>query len=282
MYYYIVESAKRAEFEKIELKIKEILTNFDILGEFNFIDNLLDVDDAVKAGVGKGFSTIVAVGGDILVNKIAVNLVSSKTAIGILPLEESVLSTALGLGNWKTACEILAARRVLMMDTGTINDKYFISEIMSSHSPDFPPVAKSKSIFSKILGAGNGQPPSEKIPVDIEIENNYQVHSEVSGLVVSNIRPFGSDLDSVRHSMIDNSLHLSFSDRVDSPEVYNSLNNSPKFLEKNNISLFHANQIDIRSEKPLFFFSGQEVIARTPASIQIIPQSLKIIGGRLR
>ncbi len=282
MYYYIIESAKKAEFEKIELKVKEILTNFDILGEFKYIDNLLDVEDAVKAGISKGFSTIVAIGGDILANKIAINLISSKIALGILPLEEGVLSSSLGLGNWKSACEILAARRVLLMDAGIINDKYFISEILASHSPDFPPVTKSKSIFSQILGNNDKTTSSENIPIDVEIEENYQIHAEISGLIISNIRPFGSNLDSVRQSMIDSQLHLAFSDRVNSAEVYNSLNNSPKFLEKNNLSIFHANQLEVRSDKPLFFFSGQEVIARTPATVQIIPQSLKIIGGRLR
>ncbi|MFA4931114.1 MAG: diacylglycerol kinase family protein [Patescibacteria group bacterium] len=282
MYYYILESARQKDFEKIEPKVKEILTNFDILGEFNYIEHIADTEEAVKIAIKKGFSTIVAVGGDALANKIAVNLVNSKIAVGILPLEEGLLSTALGLGNWKSACEILAARRILLMDTGIINEKIFVTQILSTSSPEMPPEIRSQSIFSKILGQSVGKSSLTKTPIDINIEDEYQIKSEVTGLVVSNLRPFGKDIESIRQSMIDNNLHLAFSDLVASGDIYHSLNDTQKTLEKNNISLFHPNRVSIHSDQPLFFWSSGEVIARTPAEIEIIPQSLKIIGGRLR
>ncbi|MBU0647814.1 hypothetical protein KJ855_01395 [Patescibacteria group bacterium] len=282
MYYYIIESARQKDFEKIEPKVKEILTNFDILGEFRYIDNLIDTPDAVKAAIKKGFSTIIAVGGDNLANKIAVEIVGTKMAVGILPLEEGVLATALGLGNWKAACEILAARRILLMDTGLVNEKHFITEIFASSSPDIPPEIKQKSIFSKLLGNKPTNSRLDKIPVNINIEEEYQVNSEITGLIVSNLRPFGKDVESIRQSMIDNQLHLAFSNQIDSGNIYYSTGDNIKTIEQNNISLFHSNQMKISSDKPIFFWSSHEVIARTPAELEIVPQSLKIIGGRLR
>lgn len=283
MYYYILESSRQKDFEKIEPKVKEILTNFDILGEFNYIDHIADVDEAVKSAIKKGFSTIVAVGGDSLANKIATNLIDTKMAIGILPLEEGVLSTALGLGNWKSACEILAARRILLMDAATINEKKFVTQILSSTSPDVPPPIRSQSLFSKILGQSNSsKTTNQKTPIEINVEDEYQIKSEIAGMVISNIRPFGKDIESIRQSMIDNNLHLAFSDTVDSGDIYRSLNDTAKTMEKNNISLFHPTKISIHSDNPVFFWSSGEVIARTPAEVEIIPQSLKIIGGRLR
>ena len=127
MYYYIIENNRRADFQKIETAVSEILTNFDILGEYDYIDNLSDVEDKVKLAINKGFGTIVAIGGDNLAAKIAGCIINSKIALGILPLEDGILSQTLGLGKWKNACEILAARRVVLMDSCSINNKYFIT-----------------------------------------------------------------------------------------------------------------------------------------------------------
>ena len=281
MYYYVIESEKKGEFEKVEGKIKEILTNFDILGEFIFIENMADSEDIVKQAVKKGFSTIVAVGGDNLANKLAVNLINTKMALGILPLEEGILATALGLGNWKAACEILAARRILLMDTGIVNEKSFVTEILASSSPDIPPKLKPKSLFSKLIPQ-KSSPQTEKNLVKIDVDDEFSISSEITGLVVSNLRPYGKDVESIRQSMIDQNLHLAFSDQTESTEVYLSLNDGPKIIESNNVSLFHLKSFSINSEKPLFFWSSGDVIARTPASLEILPQSLKIIGGRLR
>lgn len=282
MYYYLVENSKKAEYDKIADKVEEILTNYDILGEFEFVNSLADVPEAVNAGFKKGFSTIVAVGGDQLANKIAVNLIDTKAALGILPIEEGLLSFTLGLGNWKTACEILAARRILLMDSAMVNEKPFVMEVLASESPDIAPAVTTQSIFSKLLGGGTKKSTKENNPISVSIEEEYQIESQVAGLVVSNLRPYGKDIESIRQSMIDNNLHLAFSDIVESGDVYNSLSDNIKAFEQNNVSLFHLEKMSIRSEKPMFFWSSQEVIARTPAEFTILPQSLKIIGGRLR
>lgn len=281
MYYYIIEKSKQKDFEKIEPKVKEILTNFDILGEFIYAENIVDIPDIVKTALDKGFSTIVAIGNDYLANAIAVNLINSKTTLGILPLEDGVLSLSLGLGNWKNACEILAARRVLLMDTGIANDKPFVTELLGSQSPDIAPQIKSSSILSKILGSPKSDP-AESIPVTIGVNDEYEISSEMTGLMIGNLRPYGKDLESIRQSMIDNNLHISFSDKVDSGTVYSQIGVIDNNTKQSNISIFHANNFAIQSEKPIFFWSSGQVIARTPATFSLEPQSLKIISGRLR
>ncbi len=282
MYYYLVDNSKRKEFDKIEQKATEILVSFDILGEFDFIDNLADVEDKVKGAIDKGFSTIVAVGGEVLANKVAINLVNSKIALGILPLEDSLLVNSLGLGNWKNSLEILAARRVLLMDTGVINNKFFITELLANQSPDMPPEIKQQSIFSKLLSSKPKIDEDKKNQITVNVRDQYQVEATISGLVVTNLRPFGNNIESIRQSMIDECLHLGFSDQLGSGDVLFSLNSNVKEMQSKNISLFHLQEFEIRSEKPLFFWSNNEVIARTPAELSVERKSLKVISGRLR
>jgi diacylglycerol kinase family enzyme len=282
MYYYIIENKRRNEFQKIEAAVTEILTNFDIFGEFDYIDSLSDVEEKTKIAIGKGYGTIVGIGGDNLAAKIASCLVGTKVALGILPLEDGILSQTLGLGKWKNACEILAARRVVLMDSVQINNKFFITEVFANQSPDIPPEIKSKSIFSKLLSSKSKITADDKNSIVVNITDQYQITADVSGLIISNIRPFGKDIESVRQSIVDNNLHLAYSDQITSGEVYQLLNDNIKDLTSNNISLIHAEKIEIRTEKPMFFWAHNEVIARTPAEVIIKPASLKIIGGRLR
>jgi len=281
MYYYIIDKSRQRDFEKIEPKIKEILTNFDILGEFIYAENVVDIPDIVKTAMDKGFSTIVAVGNDSLANAVAVNIINSKITLGILPLEDGILSLSLGLGNWKNACEILAARRVLLMDTGIVNDKTFVTEVLAHHSPDIAPQIQTSSIFSKILGT-NKNSQTESTPVSINVNDEYEINSDINGLLISNLRPYGKDLESIRQSMIDNNLHISFSDKIDSGSVYSRIGIIDNNTKQSNISIFHASNFTIQSEKPLFFWSSGLVIARTPATFSLQPQSLKVISGRLR
>lgn len=282
MYYYLVDNSKRKEFDKIEGRASEILTSFDILGEYDFVDNLVDIEDKVKAAVDKGFSTIVAVGGENIASRVAVNLVNSKIVLGFVPLEDGLLSNSLGLGNWKNSLEILAARRVLLMDTGVINNKFFITEILANQSPDIPPEIKSQSIFSKLLSSKPKIKDEQKNSVTITVPDQFQIAASIAGLAITNLRPFGNDLEAIRQSMIDDSLHIAFSDQIDSGDVLSSLNGKIKDMQSKNISLFHLKDFSIRSEKPLFFWSNYEVIARTPAELSVEHKSLKVISGRLR
>ncbi len=282
MYYYIVENSKRKEFEKIEPKTSEILTSFDIHGEYDYVDSMVDVEDKVKSALEKGFSTIVSVGTENLANNIAVNLVNTKAVMGIIPFEEGILSNSLGLGNWKTSLEILAARRVLMMDVGVVNNKFFITELLANQSPDIPPEVKPESIISKLLSSKPTIAEDKKNTVTINVADQYQVVGLVAGMAITNLRPFGNDLESVRQSMIDEKLHLAFSDKISSSDVMHSLNKKIQVLTQNNISLFHIKEMEIRSEKPMFFWANNEVIARTPATLSVSHNALKVISGRLR
>lgn len=282
MYYYLVDNSRRKEFDKIESRASDILTSFDILGEYDFVDNLADVEDKVKSAIDKGFSTIVAIGGENIASKVATNLVNSKTVLGFVPLEDSLLSNALGLGNWKNSLEILAARRVMMMDTGVINNKFFITNLLANLSPDIPPIVKTQSLFAKLLPTKSKIDEDQKNSITIEIPEQYQVTALIAGLTVTNLRPFGYDIESIRQSMIDENLHVAFSDQIGSGDILTTLNGKVKDLQQKNISLFHLKEFSIRSEKPLFFWSNNEVIARTPAELFVDHKSLKAISGRLR
>ena len=73
--------------------------------------------------------TIVAVGGDGSVNEVAKGLVGSDTALGIIPAGSgNGLAHHLKIPvNYRKAIELINKHRVIKIDTGSINDKLFIS-----------------------------------------------------------------------------------------------------------------------------------------------------------
>jgi len=168
------------------------------------------------------------------------------------------------------------------MDVGVVNNKFFVTELLANQYPDIPPEIKSDSILTKLLSSKPTIAEDKKNTVTINVADQYQVVGLVAGMAITNLRPFGNDLESVRQSMIDEKLHLAFSDKITSYEVYSSLNKKIQTLTQNNISLFHIKEMEIRSEKPMFFWSNNEVIARTPATLSVSHNSLKMISGRLR
>ena len=73
--------------------------------------------------------TIVAVGGDGSVNEVAKGLVGSDTSLGIIPAGSgNGLAHHLKIPvNYRKAIELINKHRVIKIDTGSINDKLFIS-----------------------------------------------------------------------------------------------------------------------------------------------------------
>ncbi len=79
--------------------------------------------------VRKGTDIIVAVGGDGSVNEIAKELINSSSTLGIVPAGSgNGLAHHLGISvNLRKAIEIINKGNTLIMDTGKVNEKVFVS-----------------------------------------------------------------------------------------------------------------------------------------------------------
>lgn len=86
MYYYILEQpGSRAERQSYQ-RLRDILTNLGIAGEMVSSSPARTPEELTLMGIQKGYTTIVAVGGDAHVNQVATSL-RDRAVLGIIPID---------------------------------------------------------------------------------------------------------------------------------------------------------------------------------------------------
>lgn len=117
MYYYILESAASRATRQTYQKLRDILTNLGIAGEMVAASPARTPEELAVMGIEKGYSTIVAVGGDHHINQVATTIMD-RAVLGIVPIGASRQVTELiGLSDIRTAAETLKHRRLMTVST---------------------------------------------------------------------------------------------------------------------------------------------------------------------
>ena len=121
MYYYILEQPQSKNLESLQNKIITQIEDKQIMGEAVKSNPVQKPEELAEIGLSKGYNTIVGIGTDSLINKIA-PLVSKKGAVlGIVPTEEnSSFFELIGCRNWQEACDILPKRKTSCIDLGVL------------------------------------------------------------------------------------------------------------------------------------------------------------------
>ena len=85
----------------------------------------------VEGLVSEGAETIVIVGNDQSLRKVMWFLPDLPVTVGYIPVgEPASIGAMLGISIGEAACDVLAARRIESLDMGTIDDRYFLTEVM--------------------------------------------------------------------------------------------------------------------------------------------------------
>jgi diacylglycerol kinase family enzyme len=115
-------------------KIKDILGDLGIAGETVSSSAARTIEELTHLGIVKGYSTIVAVGDESLVNKIITVLATEKLAkdvvLGVIPNDfDSILAKKLNITDLRSACNALKFRKLETIDLCAVEpNKYFITE----------------------------------------------------------------------------------------------------------------------------------------------------------
>lgn len=141
MYYYIMEPAGKKGVVWQE-KVKNILGNIGIAGETVTPSPARTVEELASLGIVKGYSTIVAVGSEKIVNTIVNTIISQndnkEVVLGIIPEDyNSVLAKKIRVTNVDDACNALKSRKLETADACFIEpNKYFLTEaVIESQKP---------------------------------------------------------------------------------------------------------------------------------------------------
>lgn len=124
----------RGKIASRQEKIKDILGDLGIAGETVSPSAARTIEELTHLGIIKGYSTIVAVGDEALVNKVITVIATEKTAkdvvLGIIPENfQSALARKIGANDLNSACSILKQRRLSTTNLVLLDpNKYFITE----------------------------------------------------------------------------------------------------------------------------------------------------------
>ncbi len=155
MYYYIMEPPKGKIATRQE-KIKDILGDLGIAGETVSSSAARTIEELTHLGIVKGYSTVVAVGGEALVNKIITVLATEKTAkdvvLGVIPNEfDTILARKINIHDVRSACSALKFRRLESIDLCSIEpNRYFITEAIIENNRNYPIYFSKDNLQGKI------------------------------------------------------------------------------------------------------------------------------------
>ncbi len=126
MYYYIADPPASTVDQKIISAIRTQLIPLGIAGEFVFRTPGGSAAKLTKHALSEGFTTVVAIGDDLLASEIASVMYDQPAALGIIPIGASPsLTTTLGYSDWKQGISALRHRRLIMHDIGSLNGDFF-------------------------------------------------------------------------------------------------------------------------------------------------------------
>ena len=112
MYYYVLESPSSRAIRQTYQKLRDILTNLGIAGEMVTASPARTPTELTQMGISKGYSTIVAVGGDDHIDEVAIATLG-QAVLGVVPINASGLVTEIvGVRDLRDAAESLKRRRL--------------------------------------------------------------------------------------------------------------------------------------------------------------------------
>lgn len=246
MYYYIMETAgkKTAVWQE---KVKDILGDLGIAGETVAPSPARTIEELAQLGVVKGYNTIVAVGSQKLLNKVASVIINQKEnrdiVLGFIPEDYSgSLAKRINTKDTQSACLALKQRRLETIDACMVEpNKFFLTEaILENTTPT--------DIYLTIDSIKAGLP-FNKISIKPGIELNIRDFS-----IKTKTKNFFSFLFRKKEEEPINDIYSSF---------------------------FLCENLRIDSEDEILSVKADDdIIAKTPAIFHNRPKALKLIVSR--
>ena len=257
MHIYIYDSyVNQKKYESTVARIETRITDLGLNGKIIRLGITNSVFDSVENEIKKGAKTIVAVGGDILLNNIinsvaAINSqtqLNKKIPIGYIPVGKKNVELAKNLGTEyeEKACDVLSARRVQTFDLGLVNNNYFLTK-------------------ATITTAGT----------TIEIDKNYSLEINKPGEIEIINLPYTNDLPlGVNSNAKDGILELFIKTKETNNPFTTNLNQlSSSVFTFKNLRIINKN-------KPLTIDNAISI--PTPVDIKIANEKISLIVGKTR
>jgi len=286
MYYYILNpSSGGGRINKIQDRLKLRLKELGIAGEFVKSIGEGDVTKLTAMGIKKGYKTIVAVGGNRTINEVINGVGNSEVAVGIIPIGyKNELAKSLGINDWQSACNILAARKIDTLDIGRVGKSYFITAVnigfeaeMAEQKPIETSLLQKTMYYKRALSWSSKFKPQK---ATLNFDNKYIVDTDFFNIRVSNAHfsPNKSKQEEGENNLLD----VLITGKMSHVNSLKYILNPDKLKQekKPDLSLFRTKRVVITTAKPASVSVDGKVLYKTPVLCGISGKKLKIIVAR--
>jgi diacylglycerol kinase (ATP) len=286
MYYYIVNpSAGRGRLKDLQDKIRGRLDRLGIGGEWAKTNGPGEATAMAEAAIAKGFTTIIAVGGDDTVNEVINGLGDSETvALGIIPLGiNNRLAAQLGIESWEQACNLLAARRLTSYSLIAAGQKFFLSTLTLGFETELDKQADTgqtdlRSRVGTVRTALSHARVFNSLHAKIQVDDTFTVEANVFSLSISNQK--------FLNPLADNRLLVSLSDHPGralktAGHIWQLLRNRGQVTEDTATTRFLATRVVIETDPPSGIMVDGKVASRTPIAIRLTDRRVRFITEKV-
>lgn len=283
MYYYILNPASGGgRINKIQDRLKARLKELGIAGEFVKSIGEGDATKLAAMGIRKGYKTIVAVGGTGTINEVINGVGKSEVAVGIIPIgDKNELARSLGITDWQSACNILAARKIETLDIGRVGKSYFITSVnigfeaeISEQKPEENSLIHKTMYYKRALSWSSKFKPQK---ATLNFNDDYRIDTDFFNIKISNTRTpenKGNESSNMLDVLITGKMsYLNSLKYILNPD-------SLKQEKKPDLSLFRTKRVVINTQKPAQVSVDGKVLYKTPVLCEISGRKLKIIVAR--
>lgn len=279
MYYYIINpAAGHGTAHNLQDKLRTELKSLGIGGEFITTTGKGDATRLASQAIAKGYTTIVAVGGDETVNEVINGVTSDTAAIGVIPIGSvNQIANQLGILSWQQGCAVLAARRITEYALIAAGDDFFISSLTLGFETELPDVQApppSKNIKNKVLHLRDSFKKAQNyktISCKIQVDGGYTVSADVFSLSVTNQK--------FVNPTAPNELSVTITDRPNKRQLGNLLlrGNKAESLGELATTNFQGKKITLEAVPPINVAIDGKIIARTPLTIRLTDRRVRFI-----
>ena len=131
MYLYLYDNfLKQKNFDSVVGTIETRLTDYEIAGKVLRLSHFTSEYDIIVDEARRGVKTVVIVGNDATFGRVLSRSASIDMTFGFIPVgPKNDIANVLGIPVGEGACDVLSRRRVVPLDVGWFNNRYFVSQL---------------------------------------------------------------------------------------------------------------------------------------------------------
>jgi len=247
----------------------------------------------VREAVDNNEALVIAVGGDGTIEDMALSLVGSRTALGIIPAGD-MNNVARGLGiplDIEQACALLGAGIIRQLDVGCIRaggkskPTYFLETAGLGLAIALPAGQNiEKGFWGKLPADFRKLFDVSAAPTQIELDNGEKIETKVKLVTVSNAPLFAvNNLVAPDAKMDDGLFDLAVYDGLNDLELadYFLKTAHGQRVSNPNVRFYRTRRVHIRSQQPMENISDKdELPPQEELDFEVIPRAINVIVGQ--